>query len=350
MLLTRRLSAFTLLFLASVSTYSLAKVAEPALTLVEKDAKTIKKDDNAFEIRYAYFYDPELKRDLFHSVRLYDKNNNKLQTIEGEPLRKDMFWGKIGSSPIEADINEDGYLDLMVKVSAGSLGEFYQVWLFNPKAQRYQQTLDEIQEPRVIGKNLITSTSYWRHEPYPVFLSLYHIRPDFSFTETSLESVLIPLRKANKGYYCLATPEANKEGSINYSPTIELDNNNLLTEKTLTTFNALNLDESCYTALSDLGYQFPSNRYALPSIGLPIWQLSQYNLVGIDPKWAKTATQFKGNTGKIIETMNCPIIPYIDLDTKALGYLALPAFEQQSAEDITEDSGYPVICTMIDEP
>ncbi|MFT0212473.1 hypothetical protein VQ643_07615 [Pseudomonas sp. F1_0610] len=349
MLFINYLLRFITASLILVSTYSLANVFEPPLSLVEKSPQAIKVGDDSLEIRYAFLYDPALKQDLFHSVRLYDKDNNQLQVIEGEALRKNMFWGQIGSTPIAVDINQDGYLDLMVKVSAGSLGEFYQVWLFNPQTYRYQQTLDEIQEPRVIGKNLITSTSYWRHEPYPVFLSLYHILPDFSFTETSAESVLIPLRKANKGYYCLAIPEANQEGSIHYSLAIELNRNNQITEKSLAAFNALNLGERCYTVLSDLGYQFPTHKHALPSIGLPIWQLTQYKLVTVDPKWTKTATQFEDNTGKSVHAMNCPVIPYIDLDAKKLEHLPLPAFEQQSAENISEDSGYPAICTPIDE-
>lgn len=336
-------------------TFCQCQYFEKPLKLEEKEVHPISQKTDSYELRYAFFHDSERAQDLFHSARLYNDKNELLQTIEGEELWEHMFWGQIGNTPALVDINEDGYLDLIIKVSAGSLGEFSTIWFFNPDTERYQESLEEILYPVVVGKNLVSSTYTYRQDPFPSNLTVYYIQPDFSFDAESWDSVLIPLKKGDQSYYCLSDPVLNSDGKVNYSLEVRLDQDEKLTPDSLAQFEALNLDEYCYSILSELSYHLPKENYhSLSIIKLPVEKEdSDAKLIElaikVDPNWATVATNFD-NFDHTVTSMNCPIIPHLNLDTKRIEYADLPAFEALPEDQIYNDYGYPVICDYDENP
>lgn len=322
---------------------------EVSLVLEEKLIQKVSNEADSPEIRYAFFYDSERQRSLFHSIRLYDDHNNLQQTIEGESIRANMFWGDIGSTPQLVDINNDGYIDFIIKVSAGSLGEFSTVWFFDPKTGLYQQVLEELLYPFVEGTNLISSTYTARRDPFVTSISLFDIQPDLTIEESYWESKLIPLKKAGQAYYCLSDPEIQSNGKVEYSLKITLDENSQLTPESIARFEVLNLEEYCYPALSEIAYNFNTENYrSLPLIQLQTWkkegnkEIIVQNL-SVDPKWETVKTNYD-NFGEIVTSMECPVIPYINLDHKTIEQKGLIEFETLSDTLIYDDYGYPVIC------
>ncbi|HIW06721.1 MAG TPA: hypothetical protein H9889_05285 [Candidatus Ignatzschineria merdigallinarum] len=342
------------LLLLSMSSLIMDSTFDAPLNLEEKVTHKISSQIDFPELRYAFLFDDNNHHDLFHSVRLYNTNNELLQTIEGENLREHMFWGDIGSSPTLIDINEDGYLDLIIKVSAGSLGEFASVWLFNPETERYQAVLEEILYPKVVANNLIASTYTSRRDPFISYLSAYQILPDFSFTNTDWTSFIIPLKKAGESYYCVSDPILHHDGNVNYSLEIILDDKEKLTAESFALLNALDLT-SCYPALSEIISSFPQENFrSLSLIQLPIQQnLSEAETspvtITVNPEWQKIAVNYQ-HFGDKIATMQCPIIPYIDLDHQRIKAADLISFEGLSEEMVMEDYGYPIICDYEGKP
>lgn len=338
---------FTTLFLFTISHFASANIFEKPLKLEEKEVHPISQKIDSLELRYAFLFDDKNNHDLFHSVRLYNTDNDLLQTIEGEELREHMFWGQIGSTPELVDINEDGYLDLIIKVSAGSLGEFSTVWLFNPETKRYQAVLEEILYPEVVGKNLVSSTYTSRHDPFISYLSAFQILPDFSIKEAHWTSFIIPLKKAGESYYCVSHPYLNNSGDADYSLEIILNDDEELTAESLASFNALNMQD-CYPSLSEIISSFPKENFrSLSLIQLPIMlarsgEKQLFTTISINPQWQKIAVDFN-SFGNKITTMECPTIPYVDLDLQRIHFIDLITFEGLS-ENIVEDYGYPVIC------
>lgn len=346
-----RTLSFTLstLLLLIFNNIVIANDFEDSLVLEEKVIQKVSDEADSPEIRYAFFNDHKRQKLLFHSIRVYDDQDQLLQTIEGEPIRANMFWGDIGSTPELVDINNDGYIDFIIKVSAGSLGEFSTVWFFDPKTGQYQQVLEEILYPTVEGINLISSTYTARRDPFVTSLSLFKIQPDLTFQESYWESHLIPLKKAGKGYYCLSDPETQSNGEVEYSLQIILDDNNHITPESLAQFESLNLEEYCYPTLSELYYSLYKDSYrSLPLIALPTWQKkgdremkSQH--ITVNPQWEVVKTDFD-NFGEIVTSMECPLIPHLNLEQKTIAYEGLIQFENLSDTLIYDDYGYPVIC------
>lgn len=342
-----RLSALCLLSISSAAFAS--NTFDPPLDLTEKVIQKVSNDANAPEIRYAFLHQAEENRDLFHSLRLYDAEDKLLQTLEGEELRPHMMWGDIGSTPTLVDINEDGYSDLILKVSAGSLGEFSTIWFFNPASNRFEAVLEELLYPQVVGKNLISSSYTSRRDPFPSSLSVYKIAPDYTYQESNWGSVLIPLRKGEESYYCLSDPTLNSAGNVTYSLDVTLGENQKLTADSFATFDAIDLEEYCYPALSELAYHFPQDQLrALPLIHLSVWQEIEGNrsfkeAINVDPEWPTIPTDFQA-FGETVTEAQCPVIPYVDLNERVIKSAVLPAFEDLPESVLSDDYGYPVIC------
>lgn len=72
------------LLLLSISSLIMASTFDAPLNLEEKVTHQISPKIDFPELRYAFLFDDNKHHDLFHSVRLYNTNNELLQTIEGE--------------------------------------------------------------------------------------------------------------------------------------------------------------------------------------------------------------------------------------------------------------------------
>lgn len=311
-----------------------------ATFVAAQDAKTtnfeyplgkIKNGDQVHEVKATFDkeiikdFDYEYKPPLIQSINLYDpKNNVLLQTIELEDYNTDAepHWPKL------IDLNFDGYNDLSLVISRGTLGEFYAYWLYNPETGLFEEAIFEDVLP--VNADIdpehkqIVSSANVRHA-YLSNVLIQHWEGNRLVTTDSSSGYYLPIKLNGEIRYCeVVTFYDDKNGTIDYSAKVEtLANNQIklhgelpLTEEQSGDYYLCYDDADQARDLLDYGQ-------------IIIWEKDGDKLVPKETQAITNWVQSKDEQGQLINEW-CPQIPYVDLDNNTISTFVLDYPSEQT--------------------
>ena len=257
----------------------------------------------------------EYKPPLPTNIKLYDAKGKLLQNMELETANSDSspYWPEL------IDLNFDGYSDLSLAISRGTLGEFYEYWLYNPTTSQFEITDIENEEPvnaYVDGKHKQIVSSATTRLAYQSNVAIYRWEGNQLVLADSSAGYYLPVKLNGELLYCeVVTSYDDTNGNIDYSVKIEQ-----LADGSVKLHGSLPLQESD----EEYSYRYDAcnddagvARDLLEYTKVILWQKDADTKEGtLKEKETQAITQWvqsKDEQGKLIDEW-CPVIPYVDLD------------------------------------
>lgn len=242
------------------------------------------------------------------SIKLYSDDGKLLEEIKPESANSNAspVWPEL------TDLNFDGYPDLSLVISSGTLGDFYAYWLYDPKTGLFEEAIFDGGEPvnsfaDAKHQQIISSVATrWAYETN-VSISRWdglHLKE-----EEYGSGYILPVQKDGQMHYCEVVVTYNQvQGTIDDSVKIEkAANGRIQLHGELPPFD---FDKVSYEACYD---ETDMSSFPIGAIGVALWQKQKAGLVRQNPPMAVQWAQSKDAQGQLMEEW-CPVIPYVDLD------------------------------------
>lgn len=294
-----------------------ARVGEFECPLGEiKNGEQVQKVTVTFDKEVIKNFDYNHKPPQLKSVHLYDAKGDKVQTIKLDIPNYDYAeqWPEL------VDLNFDGYADLSVVNSRGTLGSFYEFWLYNPQTKLFEYVQLEDGEPINIDldykhQQIISSASV--RQAYQSNVAILRWEGNRLITADSSSGYFLPVKVDGEMNYCeIITSYNDEKGNIDYSAKIEL-----LANGYIKLHGELPLAEDQYRydyCYNDAGVVRDLLEYAK----VMLWQKNGNELFPQKTLMVTQWVQSKDSQGKLIDEW-CPVIPYVDLQKKKVSTFVL---------------------------
>lgn len=245
------------------------------------------------------------------SIRLYSNDGVLLQEISPENFNSNArpVWPEL------EDVNFDGYADLSLVVSSGSLGDFYAYWLYNPETGLFEEAVFDDGEPvnsfaDAEHKQMISSVTARRAYETNVVISRWsglHL-----VEKESGNGYILPVQVDGQMNYCEVVVTYNEEqGQIDYSVKAEQSPGGRIQ---LHGELPLEPDENRYELCFD---EEEMDMVPMAAIGVMLWQKEGAAFVQKEAPLTVQWVQSKDAQGQLMEEW-CPVVPYVDLDKRVV--------------------------------